>query len=226
MLSLCEYYAEDGLGPDHFVPWYIVRGIKKDKRDLRGYRRVRVDGRWESIEKGSEDVALRWAGERMAKAIAKHLPDESIAIVPIPGSKETSPALVSAGRGFALANATVDAYREGDAIAVPLLQWKKPKPRAHDEGGTRDPDALEKLLMAKTYHRASIGDRTIVLMDDVVTSGGSMLACRKFLRGLQHRYKLADVGYAAARTVHVKGEPLAYKLEALPRPDDRPSVRT
>jgi adenine/guanine phosphoribosyltransferase-like PRPP-binding protein len=189
-----------------------VHAIKLDKA-LNGYFDIFIDGRHQRICKGQEDLAIAFAAEMFA-GIIKNSAEL--------GSTWTNVATTRAGRGFALAS---EAARRlvalgANAVAEPLLYWDRVMPRAKDQGGSRAPDVLQRHLCCSPTQR--IGDRTIVLLDDVVTSGGHMLACERFLR--TRNYVVADNALAVARTVHVKGVPFEGRTEALPRPDDRPSL--
>jgi phosphoribosylpyrophosphate synthetase len=223
VLSLCEYYAEDGgLAPDHFGPWNVVHAIKKDKK-LRGFKKVQINGRTRTIEAGSENVAIEWAAEELVEYLDDTFSQTNIAIVPVPSSSCTSSDDVRKSRTFLLA-AQIAARFTGigfcTAVATPILWWQSVKKKASN-GGTRDPERLAKMLKSSVSNRSLVKDRTIVLLDDVVTTGGTLIACYEYLAA--RKYEVSDRAIAVARTVHVKGTAFRAKWEGCPRADDRPA---
>lgn len=80
--------------------------------------------------------------------------------------------------------------------ALAALHWAKQWPKAA-EGGTRDPDVLITNLRIIN----NLPAMTMVLVDDVGTSGGHLIACA---RGLRHFGHTVEHALCAAQTVHAR----------------------
>jgi len=217
---VCEYLTVGDSRPDHFGPRNLVSAIKG--RTFNGYTDVTIAGRAVRINQSNPGPAIAWAAEQLGPHIAANARGP-IALVPIPGHASVAEADVKAGRGFALAKACeawLIAHRVA-AQAIPLLRWTQVMPSAHEEGGSRNPDDLVRfyaLAPGMLARAITMHGRTVVLVDDVVTSGARLKAAETFLTTASSaRYPVAPVAFAVARTVHIKAAAFAPLLESCPR---------
>lgn len=116
-----------------------------------------------------------------ARAIAGKLHNagyENTAVIPIPSSSHTDPCQMFTGRRL------VDAIQlvHGGYQAAPVLHFDEPLPKARG-GGTRNPYVIQPHLRLSVDQLPA----SAVLVDDVCTSGGHLIAAARFLaaRGLQ-----------------------------------------
>lgn len=212
VLSLCEYLASgETLEPDHFKPYNIVKAIKGEP--FKGYAWLEVDGRSVKLEASNREVAFQWAAERLATTISGAVKGP-VTIVPVPGHLHCSTSDVEAGGVFRLAALTAERLRQRGCVAYPfsLLHLHVPQPSAHQEGGTRDVEQLKQNL--KVVNATNIA--TVIIMDDVVTSGGHLLAAHQVVAAAGHR--VHDTAFSVGRTVYVKGQALGTEVDDCPRP--------
>lgn len=178
-------------------------------KSLRGYATVPVRGKNRRLEDENRGDAKNWFAQRAAdylRAARRH----KVLLVPVPNSKCVS--ALPAPTTHVLASAIRKEI--GDpALVCDLLRWKKEQPSAHKERGSRDPEALHERLM-KLPAAKLLKDIEHVLVDDVMTSGGHLQACRAFLHDLGLRCDLAIV---CGRTVHdPRADPFALVEEDVP----------
>lgn len=229
VLSLVEHLTRGSRKPEspderpsYFDTNRLVAGLKGEP--VKGFSWITIAGTRTKLDATHPELALEWAAERLGRRISAEFKGKRIGLVPIPGHTCTSVEKVSAHRVCQLASKIADWVKEHaqdvDARVMPLIYWSRVVESAHKQGGTRDPVQVLKDYRSPTPIR--LDKRTVVLVDDVVTSGARLCAAERFLtsRGVV----VEELAFAVARTVHEKGKaglPLARDYNPwLPEPDD------
>ncbi|MGY4434949.1 putative amidophosphoribosyltransferase [Bradyrhizobium sp. F1.13.1] len=116
----------------------------------------------------NKDLAIKWfAAWAAAKIIA--LGAQAKILIPIPCSK-TIVASPEDFRTFKIAQEL--AARVPNATATSVLRFVEPRPSSREEGGSRDPN----ILYANLTLTRAIPAGQVVLIDDIMTSGGHFIA--------------------------------------------------
>lgn len=215
--SVCEYLTSgETLAPDHYDPDKIVKALKGRDLGPKRYYDCKISGRWSRINEANKDLVFPWAAEQLGPAIAETHPTGPLTIVPVPSHTNVTVDQVQGCRMFKLAEAIVAWLRQQgrDADTAAIVHWTQVLLSAHD-GGSRDPSALQRFMAVDDFECFLNLDRTVVIVDDVVTSGARLTACTQTL--LAKGMKVYDLAFAVARTVHVKGQPFAPLIETCPR---------
>lgn len=209
VLSCCTY-----LTAEH-VPW---RGADYDAHDFvhavkgwpfGGYVQLTSRGGNRRISSDNCDVALQVFSEIVYDVGPRYGLVVPVALVPVPNSRcdvgcETPP------RTRDQASALAEALGPG-AIVADVLRWSVRLPPASSSSGTRDPQELyEKLRLIGGLPG---GERAVVLVDDVLTSGGHLQACATLLRYSGLDVRLAVVAGRSDRAQ--VPEPFAPRLDYL-----------
>lgn len=211
VLYFCEYHTERGAQrqQDDWDALWFVRACKGEvaaferlaqpiRLSLRGHRCV--------LDAPNVDAVIAWFGDLVAETCRKFAASISpVAFVPVPSSGAAVGAS-TAGRTAAFADAVAHRWPE-EAYTLDVLRWTGPMQKAH-AGGTRDPRSLYKNLSIIEPVRPN---ERVVLIDDVLTTGGHLSACAAALWNAG-----ADVQFAvaAAHTVLTRSRGPAFQIRA------------
>lgn len=181
----------------------LIDAIKD--RSLNGYSHVPVRGRRRFFDNNNRQDVVGWFAEMVSDHFTAEPVDGPIVLVPVPGSK-VDVAFAGMPRTAQLAQAIAAQLNDG-TIVKDVLRWLEPMPSANEEGGTRDPAELfNNLVLIENVD----GDR-VVLVDDVLTSGGHLQACAARLREGGAAVLMAAV--AGRADEHQVDDPFAVRIE-------------
>ena len=183
VFSCCTYST--AFGPRTEPEWSALQFVRAIKgKPLRGYVDVPLPGgRHVRLDQSTVARAPEWFGDMVAAGVSWD-GDATVALVPIPDSA-CSVASNAAPKTLSLAAALRDTLTPGQAGVFDLLRWAEAIPPAHLIGGTRDPQELYSLLRLRARDLPRLPP--LVLIDDVLASGGHLRAAAAFLadRGAQ-----------------------------------------
>jgi len=174
----------------HWKARNLVKGVKREP--FNGY------SDWTALP--ARKVVRQYsdaAGQRLALVVAgSKLVDlfdkagiAAATVVPVPSSQTTTPGDDFTGARLARA---IEG-RRSTLVAAPVLHFDAPQPKAHDGGGER------RWNMILPHLRGGLGlAGPIVLLDDVMTLGGHLRACRRFLQAQGHQI---DHAFVIGRTL-------------------------
>lgn len=175
-------------GQSEYDAMKLVQALKG--RPINGYATLRkVSGQWVTFTSEKPQPAFDLWGE-WAAAKAKQLMPEGGLLVPVPSSDCLK--LGGDPKGRALVEA-ITRFAPEFEIAEALC-WGQ-KFQKSSEGGPRDPDVLfGNIRVSKRFPK-----KKVILIDDVVTGGGHLIASARAMRWAEHEVPYAIcVGY----TVH------------------------
>ena len=170
----CWYRTGDGKrNQSEFDATKFIKAVKG--KTFRGWADIPVPGLGvRRLRPENAADAIAWFGYFVADRIRINGP---VYLVPFPDSK------CSLGGGRppdTLPLARAASRRLGkDAPVLDVLRWTRPMPSCHDEGGSRDPDVLyPRLEVLSDWHGR---EGSVVIIDDVLTSGGHLRAGARVL---------------------------------------------
>lgn len=200
-----------------FAAYKLIKTLKA--KSISGWARVEVGpGEWVRFDDTNPQVALDVFG-RLAASRFNWNGVGRAALVPIPNSACTTVA-DRLPRTLGLAEAVLRHVRDADLVAIDALRWTEATGPAHERCARRYPEQLFPLLRLV---RQVPTDRPVVLVDDMLTTGGHMLAAEAFLRA-------AGVSVFAALCAGVSDDrpglldAFASRVIDLPRSISRPST--
>jgi hypothetical protein len=158
-----------------------------------GYTDVQIDGKRCRIVNSNKDDAIPWFAGWAGAKIAE-LGSQPKILIPVPSSKT----IVSSSEEFrTMKLAQAVAARVQGATAISALRFIEARPSSREEGGSRDPAVLYPNL---TIARA-LPEGQIILIDDIMTSGGHFIASSW---RLADRGRVPVLGLACGRSLETQ----------------------
>jgi hypothetical protein len=167
---------------EDFKATHLVKAVKGKGLSTNSYAWVTIGGWPVKINEANKDRAMDWFAAWAAGQITGLGPEPKV-IVPIPSSKTT---LTSVADFRTAIIAEKVAKLCPNTTCFPDLRFDREMSSSSEEGGTRDADEL--------YQRLQLGGSMpagqIILLDDVVTGGGHLIASARTIedagREVQH----------------------------------------
>jgi hypothetical protein len=168
-------------GKDYFAPSQFIKALKG--RSFNGYADLpRPNGTCKRLIGDSGiSVNRQDATDFFGEIAANYLRQsnvKSVVLVPIPSSGACIRCHPSAMKTLPIAQNIVHQYGNMTLSVADLLRWQAPMQSAHSGVGTRSSQVLQANLRFNV--KPQRGARYI-LIDDVITSGGHMLAAEQFI---------------------------------------------
>lgn len=184
----------DGWKDPHYCVNLFVNALKGRRVSGYGYVQVLPGEPRRRLDASNMQEAARWFGEMAADILVRE-GIEAPVLVPIPDSRAVLGAAVS--RTAHLARATSE--QVPGSIVADVLRFDQPMHSAHAQQGTRDAIWLH-------AHLRICGplpqERSCVLVDDVLTTGGHLAAAHAVLRAHGADVALAICGASADLKPH------------------------
>lgn len=180
--ALCYYRSRSEQWTDSWrdEDYRALKFVKAVKRlPFNGTTQIRRLGQVHTIENTpvGQATALTLAGQSIAGEIAR-AGYMAAAVIPIPSSNHTDPDAMFTGRRLAeVIQRTNEAFK-----STPMLYFDQVLAKSRGGGGSRNPWAIKQHLR----HRGAM-PTCAVLLDDVCTSGGHLIAAAQYFaeRGLE-----------------------------------------
>ncbi len=150
----------------------LVKALKGE--EFKGYSEISIHGKaYRFTAKDTDPAYALWAA--WASTVLRHLKLGKVILVPVPSSSQVRFGQMTPPVRMAT---KLSAVAPDVAIVGNYLRHETKQPKSHTEGGSRDPSTIEAALVCHVTD-ASL---PIVLIDDVVTSGGHLIAAARTLR--------------------------------------------
>ena len=171
-------------------------------RPMHGYTGVPCRGIRRVVLNTHLDRALEILALLTSDIVESPMPLSAPVLVPIPNGSSTLSA--EPPRTFTQAQFVARQLGAG-AEAIDLFRWRYVMPSASNADGTREPDALYEALVVRPEASGALSPlRPLVLIDDVLTTGGHLLACDAALEDLAGRRAAVALVAAVSDEGHVE----------------------
>jgi hypothetical protein len=176
IVCFCGYFCNNSIGwrGEDFDSYKWVQALKG--RELNKYALVPVRGVTRRLSNENLPDAWEWLGIYVSDYLKAKAIRGPFLVVPVPNSNCVAGSTTKP-RTRKLAKAVCDALEDGSAM-LDCLRWKKNLGSASKDGGPREAETLYRnLVVLDDVLKAADKNLSVVLVDDVTTSGGHLQAC-------------------------------------------------
>jgi len=176
VVCFCGYLANRSLGwrSEDYDSYKWVQALKGE--ELNKYAQVPVRGSYRRLSNQNLTSAIQWFGEFVADYLHNKQKTGPFLVIPVPNSSCVAASSVRP-RTRKLAKAVCDTVHDESEV-LDCLRWRKNLGSASKEGGPREAEILYgNLTILEDELEDLNGDATVLLVDDVTTSGGHLKAC-------------------------------------------------
>jgi hypothetical protein len=208
VVCFCGYFCNhiSPWRPEDFDSYKWVQALKG--RELNKYAFVPVNGVNRRLSNENLADAVQWFGTFVVTYLTKQKITGPFLVVPVPNSDSVSAS--SRPRTRKLAKAVCDTLKDG-SVVLDCLRCRNDLGSASKEGGPRESENLYKnLAVVEDALKSANKDLTVLLVDDVTTSGGHIRACAAKLesKGLS-----VGVVLCGGKTVYDQDNPAFHTYE-------------
>jgi hypothetical protein len=178
------------LRADDYAARNIVRGLKKEP--FEGYSWLDVGGVLREFDTANIQEYIPGFVKDLGERLRAHVTGP-ISIVPIPNSNMA----VGAAGPFRIVELAEEFARGygSDTTVAPCIRWAQVRDPAHKTNEFRSPD-----LVQPDMRLVETPQNTVVLFDDVMTSGSQMIAGARLLKDARFAPAFSVVGARAVKT--------------------------
>jgi hypothetical protein len=176
VVCFCGYFCNNSMRwrPEDFDSYKWVQALKG--RELNKYALVPVDGVKRRLSNENLGEAVIWLGIYVADYLKEQEITGPFLVVPVPNS-DCVASSTKKPRTRRLAKAICDTLNDGSTV-LDCLRWKKNLGSASEDGGPREAEILYRnLVILEDVLKETDCDLSVMLVDDVTTSGGHLQAC-------------------------------------------------
>lgn len=197
VVSFATYLSAPGT-QWRFKDWDAYKYVQALKgKPINKFARIPVLGTLRHLEQSNANDSLAWFAEMANAYLWEKQTPGPLVLIPVPNSS-CAISTKTIPRTFFQAQAL--ASRLSQTTVLDCLRWKVVKEKASGGGGgTRNPH----LLYGNLVLTSTVPESTLILVDDVSTTGGHLQAARAMLMGQGGK---CDLAICAARTVWDQSE--------------------
>ena len=163
-----------GWRSEDFDSYKWVQALKG--RELNKYALVPVRGVTQRLSNENLADAGAWFGIYVSDYLEKTDMNGPFLVIPVPNSNCVAGSTTKP-RTRRLAKAVCDTLKDGSAM-LDCLRWKKNLGSASEDGGPREAGILYRnLVILEDVLKTADKDLSVILVDDVTTSGGHLQSC-------------------------------------------------
>jgi predicted amidophosphoribosyltransferase len=209
VVCFCGYFCNYRMAwrSEDYDSYKWVQALKG--RKLNKYALVLVRGVKRRLSTENLPEAAKWFGTYVSDYLNSTGRNGPFLVVPVPDSRCVADS-TTRPRTRKLAKAICDALKDG-SVVLDCLRWKKNLGSASEDGGPREVGILYRnLVVIGDIAKEADKDLGVLLVDDVMTSGGHLRACAAKLKSTKLNVEIVMCG---GKTVYDQANPAFHIYE-------------